>query len=68
MLSRVLPGRFRWLLEEMCEKQGIDIQEIDPALDFWENKAAIEAKYNTVLVLSLDRLGDAWLERWRPFL
>ena len=54
--KKALAGRFRWLLETMCEHQGIDVQEIDYELDFWENKAAIEAKYRTVLVLKLNKL------------
>jgi len=37
-------------------KQGIDVQELDYALDYWENKAAIEAKYGTILVLKLNKL------------
>jgi hypothetical protein len=52
----VLAGRFLWLLEAMCRQQGIDVQEIDSMLDFWENKAAIEAKYRTMLVLALSKL------------
>ena len=49
--KKALKGRFRWLIESMLRKQGIDVQELDYALDYWENKAAIEAKYRTVLVL-----------------
>jgi hypothetical protein len=35
----------------MMQKQGIDFQELDYTLDYWENKVAIEAKYRTMLVL-----------------
>ena len=56
MNKTALSGRFRWLLESMMRKQGIDIQELDYELDYWENKAAIEAKYGTVLVLKLCKL------------
>jgi hypothetical protein len=54
--KKALSGRFRWLLETMLRKQGIDVQALDDALDYWENKAAIEAKYRTMLVLALSKL------------
>lgn len=57
LVKRVVAGRFRLLLESMMRKQGIDIQELDYELDYWENKAEIEAKYRTVLVMKLNKLG-----------
>ena len=42
----------------MCRKQGIDVQEIDHGLDFWENKAEIEEKTRKNLVLKLSRLEE----------
>ena len=54
--KKALAGRFRWLLETMMRKQGIDLQELDYELDYWENKAAIESKFMTVLVLKLKKL------------
>ena len=56
MEKKALMGRFRWLLKSMMRKQGIDVQELDYELDYWENKSAIEAKYGTALALKLDRL------------
>lgn len=53
----MVAGRFRLLLESMMRKQGIDVQELDYELDYWENKAEIEAKYRTVLVMKLNKLG-----------
>lgn len=57
LVKRVVAGRFRLLLESMMRKQGIDVQELDYELDYWENKAEIEAKYRTVLVMKLNKLG-----------
>jgi hypothetical protein len=54
--KKALSGRFRWLLESMMRKQEIDIQELDYTLNYWENKAAIEAKYRTMLVLKANKL------------
>ena len=54
----MLAGRFVWLLGEMCRKQGIDVQEIDENLDFWENKSKIEEKARGSLVLKLSRLDE----------
>ena len=56
MDKKALTGRYRWLLEFMVRKQGIDVQELDYELDYWENKAAIEARYGTVLVLKMNVL------------
>lgn len=56
MRKKALSGRFRWLLETMLRNQAIDVQELDDALDYWENKAAIEGKYRTVLVLKVNKL------------
>ena len=42
----------------MMRKQGIDVQELDSSLDYWEAKAEIEAKFRTVLVLDLGKLED----------
>jgi len=46
----------------MMRLQGIDIQELDSSLDYWEAKAEIEAKYTTKLVLKLNRLKEKMLE------
>ncbi len=58
-----LPGRFRWLLEEMSRKQGFDVQEIDRSLTYWENKRIVEKKYHTALVLKPSRLDEERLRR-----
>jgi len=50
-----LPGRFRWLLEEMCRKCGIDVQMVDYAIDFWENKANIEGQTHKRLFLKPEK-------------
>ena len=60
--DKVLAGRLRWLLETMMRKQGIDIQELDVSLDYWEAKAEIEAKYRTKLVLKLDKIEEKMLK------
>jgi len=46
-----LRGRFVWLLETMCQKCGVDIQMIDSTLDYYENKANIEAQLHKRLYL-----------------
>ena len=56
MEKKALAGRFRWLLETMMRKQGIDVQELDTTLNYWETKAEVEAKYRTKLVLNMDKL------------
>jgi len=63
LIKKVLAGRFRWLLAEMMRKQGIDVQEIDSEISFWENKAEIERKYCTVLVLKMENYEEAWLRQ-----
>jgi len=50
-----LRGRFMWLLSEMCRKCDLDVQVIDPALDYFENKAAIEREYRRRLFLKPDK-------------
>jgi len=60
--KKALAGRFRWLLETMMCRQGIDVQELDSSLDYWEAKAEIEAKYRTKLVLKIDKLEEKMLE------
>jgi len=40
--SRVLPGRFRWLLEKFCEHFKIDTQEVDDQIDYYENLAHLK--------------------------
>ena len=47
-----LRGRFLWLLETMCRKCGVDIQMIDSTLDYYENKANIEAQVHKRLYLN----------------
>ena len=46
----------------MMRKQGIDVQELDTSLDYWEAKAEVEAKYRTKLVLKMNKLEDKMLE------
>lgn len=53
-----MDARFRWLLETMMKQQGIDIQELDTSLTYWEAKAEIESKFRTKLVLKLDKLDE----------
>lgn len=53
-----LAGRFRWLLEAMMRLQGIDVEELDEDLDYWENKAEIESRFMTALVLKPDKLEE----------
>ncbi len=62
MKKKALTGRFRWLLGEMMRRQGIDVQELDTTLEYWEAKAEVEAKYRTKLVLKLYRLEEKMLE------
>jgi len=50
-----LEGRFVWLLETMCRKQGIDVQLIDSELTYAENKTNIERQVHKRL-----RLGEDW--------
>jgi len=40
--GQVLPSRQMWLLSQMCKRTGVDTKEIDPSLDYFENKTEIE--------------------------
>ena len=60
-MRKRLVGRFIWLLKTMMRLQGIDVQELDVSLDYWEAKAEIEARFMTVLVLNLDKLEEKML-------
>jgi hypothetical protein len=40
-VSKGLECRYRWLLETLMWLQGIDVEELDPELDYWENNAEI---------------------------
>jgi len=40
-----MQGRFRWLIDKMCRKAGIDTQEVDHSLTYWEAKNEIEKKF-----------------------
>lgn len=53
-----LAGRFSWLLETIMRRQGIDVQELDRSLTYWETKAEIEAKYRNKLVFKMEKLSD----------
>ena len=46
------------MLETMMRKRGIDVQELDTTLEYWEAKAEIEAKYRIKLVLKMDALEE----------
>jgi len=39
----VMEGRFIWLLEELCRRNGVDIQLIDHSVTYSENKEEIES-------------------------
>jgi len=43
--KRVLVGRFRWLLSELCKNAGIDVGEIDESLEYWEAKREIQKQF-----------------------
>ena len=53
-----LAGRFKWLLETMCRRQGIDVQLIDDELTYSENKRNIEEQARTRLVLKVEKLEE----------
>jgi len=47
-----LSGRFRWLLETMCQNLELDGEAlVDNQLDYWENKTNIETAYQVKLGL-----------------
>ena len=47
-----LSGRFRWLLETMCQNLELDGEAlVDNELDYWENKANIETAHQVKLGL-----------------
>ena len=50
-----LRGRFKWLLEEMCRQTGVDVQMIDPTLDYFENKRNIEEQARKKLFLKPEK-------------
>ena len=51
--GQTLPARQMWLLREMCRRRGVDTKLIDPAIDYWENKAEIEREALVRLRLKL---------------
>ena len=54
-----LRGRFIWLLEEMCRNCGVDVQLIDPTLDYYENKRNIEMQTRKRLFLKPEKAAEA---------
>ena len=54
-----LRGRFIWLLEEMCRRCGVDVQMIDPTLDYYENKRNIEMQTRKRLFLKPEKAAKA---------
>jgi len=54
-----LRGRFIWLLEEMCKRCGVDVQMIDPTLDYYENKRNIEMQTRKRLFLKPEKAAEA---------
>jgi hypothetical protein len=43
--KKALAGRFRWLLSGLCQNAGIDVEEIDESLEYWEAKREIQKKF-----------------------
>ncbi|MDQ1279367.1 MAG: hypothetical protein QG670_629 [Thermoproteota archaeon] len=46
-----MEGRFKWLLKSMCVEIGVDPDEIDTDLSYWEAKDEIEKQFHAKLRL-----------------
>lgn len=44
-------GRFKWLLDSMVRRAGIDVQEVDHSLEYFEAKHEIERRFHVELKL-----------------
>lgn len=50
-----------WHLKRLCEKHGLDYQEIDSSLTYWENKEHLKT---LVIEGEEEGTGDSMLEWW----
>jgi len=65
--NSVMKARFIWLLEELCQRNGVDIQLIDPSLTYSENKHNIESKTGIKLRFSplFTEISDEEYAKWK---
>ena len=40
-----MEGRFKWLLRKMAREAGLDPEEVDSSLEYWEAKHEIKKKF-----------------------
>ena len=50
-MGELSKGRFRWLIDAMCRRARIDVQEVDHSLTYWEAKNLIEKRFPVKLRL-----------------
>ena len=50
-MGELSKGRFRWLLDKQVRLAGIDVQEVDHSLTYWEAKNLIKKRFPVKLRL-----------------